>query len=73
VTLQREVHFVGRHPATVVGYFDQLEAARRQPDSDRFRTGIQRIFDKLLEGARRAFYDFASSDAIHELGRQPSY
>ena len=71
--LQCEAHFVGRHAATVVGDFDQFEPARREPDSDRLRTGIKGIFDKLLEGARGAFYDLASGDAIHKLGRQPSY
>ena len=35
--------------------------------------GIEGVLNKLLEGARRALYDLASGDAIHELGRQPSY
>jgi len=70
---QREPHFIGLHSAAIVGDLDQLKSTRHQPDPDRSGPGIQSILNKLLEGARRAFYDLASSDAIHELGRQSSY
>ncbi len=66
-------HFVGRHPAAVVGDLDQFEPPGGKPDSNRRGAGIEGVFNKLLEGARRALYDLASGDAIHELGRQPSY
>jgi hypothetical protein len=68
-----KAHFVGCHAASVIGHFDEFETACRQPDSDRSGTGVQGILYKLLEGARRAFYDLASGDAIHEVGWQPSY
>jgi hypothetical protein len=67
VTFQREPHFVWNHAASVIGDLDHLEAARGQPDPDRCGPGIQSILNKLLEGARRALYDLASGDAIHEL------
>ena len=71
--LQREAHFGERHSAAIVGHFDELEPARDEPYPDRCGSGVQGILNKLLEGARRALYDLASGDAIHELGRQPSY
>ena len=38
-----------------------------QSDSDRPGPSIEGVLNKLLEGARRALYDLASGDAIHEL------
>ena len=60
-------------PAAVVGDFDQLEPAGVEPDRDLRRAGIERIFHKFLERARRPLDDLARGDAIDELGRQPSY
>jgi hypothetical protein len=73
VPLESEMHFLGCHPAAVVSHLEELEPSRDKPDADRCGPCIQAILKKLLEGARWAFYDLASGDAIHELGRQPSY
>jgi hypothetical protein len=73
VPLEREAHLVRRHPAAVVGHFDQLEPARRQPHRDLRRSGVERILDDLLERAGRPLDDLAGSDAIDQFRRQPSY
>jgi len=73
VPLQRQTHFLGRHSAAVVGDFDAVEPTSGQADGDARRTGIERVFDQLLEGASRALDHLARGDAIDELRRQPSY
>ena len=67
VALQRQAHLRRLHSVAVVGHLDQLEPARRKPNRDRSRAGIERIFDKLLQGACGPFHDLARGDAIDEL------
>jgi hypothetical protein len=69
VPLERQAQFRRGHPATIVGHFDELEAAGGKPDRYVIRASIERILDQFLKGARGPFHHFASSNAIDELGR----
>jgi hypothetical protein len=73
VTLEREAHLVRAHPAAVVAHFNELESARGKAHGQLSRAGIERVFHKFFERARRTLDDLARSDAIDELRGQPSY
>ena len=66
MAFQRESDFVRRHAAAVVGHFDQVEPAARQPHGYVLRAGIDGVFDQFLERRRRALDHFTRGDAVDE-------
>jgi hypothetical protein len=45
----------------------------RSGDLDAGRAGIQRVFNKFLQGARRPLHHFAGSDAVDQVIRKAPY
>ena len=55
------------------GAVGPVQPAGREPHGDLSRAGIQRIFDELLERARRPLDHLARGDPVNQFGRQSSY
>ena len=73
MAFQRERHGVAIHAATIVGDFDQVGPARRQPHRDPGGPGIDRILHQFLERGSRAFHHFARCDTVDEMLGESSY
>ena len=73
VALQRQRHFGAIHAASVIGHFDQVDAASREADGDPGRPGIDRIFHKFLERAGRAFHHFAGGNSVDKMLWETAY
>lgn len=70
VPFERQRHFVGAHPAAVVGHLETGQSAFDQLHRDPRGAGVDRVFDKLLERRRRPFDHLARSDAVDQILRQ---
>ena len=66
MTLDAQRQIGARHAAAVVGHADQAPPAAVGDDLDAFCTGIERVLDKLLHGARRALDHLAGGDAVDD-------
>src|SRR5664280_448570 len=64
VTLESQHGIVAHHPAAVVGHLDQFLATCFDGDPDAARTGIQRVFQQLLDHRSGALHDFAGGDLV---------
>ena len=69
----RQRQFVGNDAGAVVADADQADAAFLQVDVDTQGTGIQRVFNQLLDHGRRALDDFAGGDLVDKGVGQLSY
>ena len=67
VTFERQRHFVGRHPATIVGHLDARQPAFDQLDRDPRSARVDRIFDQFLESRRGPFDHLAGGDAVDQI------
>ena len=64
MALERQHGIVAHHTAAVVGYLDQLLAARLHVDPNAARTGIQRVFQQLLDHRSGAFHYLAGGNLV---------
>ena len=70
MTLQRQRHFIGGDAMTVIGNFNHAPTGFFDGDGDRFRTGIEGIFDQLLNHRCGSFDHFAGGDLGGKFGRE---
>ena len=61
---------LGPNPAPVIRHPDQLAAAVLDPHLDPACAGVHRVFQQLLDNARRPLDHFAGGDLVHDAGRQ---
>jgi hypothetical protein len=73
MAFQRERHVRRGHAAPVVRHFDEFCTPCGEPNGNTRCTRVDRVFDQFLEGAGRAFDDFASSDSIDQMFGQAPY
>ena len=73
MAFQRQGNVVAAHAGAVVGDLNEIEPALFQADIDLAGSGVDRIFDQLLESACRAFDDLAGSDPIYQAVWKSSY
>ena len=73
MAFQRQGNVVAAHSGAVVGDLDEIEPALFQANIDLAGSGVDRIFDQLLESACRAFDDLAGSDPIYQAVWKSSY
>ncbi len=64
MAFDRERQIGLRHAGAVVADADEAATAAVGEDVDPARAGIERVFHKLLDHARRALDDFAGGDAV---------
>ncbi len=64
MALDRERQIGARHAVAVVADADEAAAAAVGEDIDAARAGIERVFHKLLDHARRPLDHFAGGDAV---------
>ena len=72
MTLERQRQLLGRHADAVVGDPDERSPAVAQLDGDRAGSGVERVFDQLLDRRGRALDDLAGGDLVHEVVGKPS-
>ena len=68
--LEREQQVLGRHAEAVVGDPDQVLAAPFDRQVDPRGPGVDRVFQQLLDDARRPLDDFARRDLVDDGRRQ---
>ena len=70
---ERQRH-VGRcHATAVVDHLDPRKPAVRQHHRDAIRTGVDGVFDQLLQRAGGPFHHFTGGDAVDEMFGQTAY
>ena len=69
VSLKREYRVVPAHPLAVVADSHQAAAAEFDVDLDASSTGVDGVFDKLLDHGRGPLDDLASRDLICQIIR----
>ncbi len=72
VTFDRQREIRAGHAATIVGDGDFSPAAAVGEDLDPARTGVDGVFDQLLDDARRTLHHLARGDAVDDLFGQLS-
>ena len=69
--------FQGSKTLTALNYrplpFDPREPAVRQHHRDAIRTGVDGVFDQLLQRAGGPFHHFTGGDAVDEMFGQTAY
>ena len=65
--LEDPLERIRRDPAAVVGDFDELQPAGRKAHGDMPSTGVEGVFDQLLERACRPLDDLPCRDSIDQL------
>lgn len=66
-SLERKRQVTYLDPATIVLDLERFQTAFFQDDFDQRRTGIEAVFDELLEGVRGPVNDLASRDPIYDI------
>ena len=73
MAFQRQCDVVAAHPATIVRDLDKIQTTLVQTDIDLACPGVDRIFDKLFQGAGRALDNLSGSDPIYQAIWKSSY
>src|SRR6267143_6289784 len=73
MAFERQQRVVMSHPLTVIDHADHALAADLDFNANRFRAGIQRVFEQLFHHRRGPFDNLACRDFIRHRFRQYAY